>query len=478
MAFEPTDLPNLWAWYRGDAGVSILGSDVATVADQSGNTRTLNPVTGKAPEYAAATLNGLPVISSYDREGHLKTSDHFTGTEENLTIYIVGRQAKGTGGDLDSDGLFLQIPSIANIKRSFNGSTDSLIAVSFRNGSEMAVAATNGTWYTITAQYGGGSRGIALNDQDPTTASFAFTSTTSGPLNVLASNFNTQYGNKQIAEILIYTANHNDNEKALVQYYLQQKYNHYTWTDPIPTNDETAVITFPELPTKKVGDADFAPGATSNSPATITYTSSNPAVATIVGGMIHIAGAGTTTITASQAATDGYTAAEDVSQTLTVNIQQMAQNELDNALQADDIVFEVRVVGDSGEFKTLVCELDNQLQLTNDVSETDTKCGTHVGIKRAKGNISGNASHNVVPTSLEVSYNMVADWQLNKALLEYRYKNAAFTAGDGSAIGEGEAVYFTGQGRFVDSTYQGSTGEIMQFSWTFKPSSITNEITS
>lgn len=86
----------------------------------------------------------------------------------------------------------------------------------------------------------------------------------------------------------------------------------------VPKQNQT--ITFNALPTKTYGNADFAAGATStNNTIPITYTSSNPAVATIVGTNIHITGAGTSTITASQAGNDGYFPATSVSRTLTVN---------------------------------------------------------------------------------------------------------------------------------------------------------------
>jgi hypothetical protein len=57
-------------------------------------------------------------------------------------------------------------------------------------------------------------------------------------------------------------------------------------------------LTFATLPVKTICDADFDPGATSGS-GTITYTSDNPAVATIVSGKIHIVGSGTAIITAA-----------------------------------------------------------------------------------------------------------------------------------------------------------------------------------
>jgi len=68
-------------------------------------------------------------------------------------------------------------------------------------------------------------------------------------------------------------------------------------------------ITFTPIASKVYGDADFTPGATSA--ATITYTSSNTAVATIVGGNIRVVGVGTSTITSSNGSSTQ-------SQTLTV----------------------------------------------------------------------------------------------------------------------------------------------------------------
>jgi hypothetical protein len=62
------------------------------------------------------------------------------------------------------------------------------------------------------------------------------------------------------------------------------------------------------IPTKNTSDANFTITApTSTSPGAFTYTSSNTAVATIVtGNSIHIVGVGTTTITATQAASGNY----------------------------------------------------------------------------------------------------------------------------------------------------------------------------
>jgi gliding motility-associated-like protein len=78
-------------------------------------------------------------------------------------------------------------------------------------------------------------------------------------------------------------------------------------------------IAFAAPASQVYGAADLDPAATANSGLGITYTSADPTVATITAGQkIHIAGVGTTTITAHQAGDGNNNAAPDVSQTFTV----------------------------------------------------------------------------------------------------------------------------------------------------------------
>lgn len=76
-------------------------------------------------------------------------------------------------------------------------------------------------------------------------------------------------------------------------------------------------ISFPAITTLKVGDPDFGE-AVSSSGLTATYSSSDQSVATIVNGKIHIVGAGTSEITATQAGDANYYPADAVKQNLTV----------------------------------------------------------------------------------------------------------------------------------------------------------------
>ncbi|MFA7403720.1 MAG: MBG domain-containing protein, partial [Pelobacteraceae bacterium] len=66
---------------------------------------------------------------------------------------------------------------------------------------------------------------------------------------------------------------------------------------------QSQTITFNQLPTKTYGDASFTISATSSSANPIVLQSSNPAVATIAGNTVTIAGPGTALITASQLGT-------------------------------------------------------------------------------------------------------------------------------------------------------------------------------
>jgi hypothetical protein len=79
-------------------------------------------------------------------------------------------------------------------------------------------------------------------------------------------------------------------------------------------------ITLNAIPAKTYGAADFSTGVTStNNTIPVVLTSSDPTVATIVGNNIHIVGAGSSTITATQAGNAFFFPAAPVSRTLTVS---------------------------------------------------------------------------------------------------------------------------------------------------------------
>ena len=76
-------------------------------------------------------------------------------------------------------------------------------------------------------------------------------------------------------------------------------------------------ITFNQPPDHTYGDPDFDPGATASSGDTVTYAASGNC--TIVSNLVHITGAGSCTVTASQGGDSNYNAASDVPQTFAIN---------------------------------------------------------------------------------------------------------------------------------------------------------------
>ncbi len=77
-------------------------------------------------------------------------------------------------------------------------------------------------------------------------------------------------------------------------------------------------ISFGPLADVIYGSSDINPGATSTSGLEVTYSTNNPAIASIESGLIVINGAGNVVITASQAGNDNYYPAPDVDQALVV----------------------------------------------------------------------------------------------------------------------------------------------------------------
>ena len=77
-------------------------------------------------------------------------------------------------------------------------------------------------------------------------------------------------------------------------------------------------IAFPAIASHTYGDASFSLAATSSSGLPITYSSSVSNVATVLGNVVTVVGAGSAKITATQAGNGLYTAAAPVTQTLKV----------------------------------------------------------------------------------------------------------------------------------------------------------------
>ena len=95
----------------------------------------------------------------------------------------------------------------------------------------------------------------------------------------------------------------------------------------LTVNPAGQTITFGALADRTYGDAPFALTATASSGLTVSYASSDPAVASVSGNTVTVLKAGSTTLTASQAGDSNHNAAPPVAQPFTVKPLTMAAYE-------------------------------------------------------------------------------------------------------------------------------------------------------
>jgi hypothetical protein len=87
-------------------------------------------------------------------------------------------------------------------------------------------------------------------------------------------------------------------------------------TETVTAQKADQSITFAALSDHTYGDTDFDPGATASSGFAVSYGATG--ACSIVGGVVHLTGAGSCTVTASQAGDDDYAAATDVPRTFSI----------------------------------------------------------------------------------------------------------------------------------------------------------------
>lgn len=115
-----------------------------------------------------------------------------------------------------------------------------------------------------------------------------------------------------------YTGNSLNNDRSGTLYF-NDYVSHKIMTSKLVQTLPQAVLSDFNSFTLSAGTSDFTINPpTSDSSGAITYTSSNPAVATIIGTTVHLVGPGTTTITATQAA-DGSHSGNSISATMRVS---------------------------------------------------------------------------------------------------------------------------------------------------------------
>ncbi len=193
-------------------------------------------------------------------------------------------------------------------------------------------------------------------------------------------------------------------------------------------------ITFPPVPAKVYGDADFPLGAASSNPGIpIAYTSSNPLVGTITpGGNMHIVGAGRTTVTAKQAGDSNWNAATAVSKAVTIGKenQTITFNALPDKVYGDP---------DFAPGATASSELDitytsSNLNVATIISGNIhiTGAGTTIIAAKQAGNANWNAAQQVTRTLIVAKRDQAITFN---ALPEKVYGAANFAPGATASSG-------------------------------------------
>ncbi|MCF6130621.1 YDG domain-containing protein, partial [Flavobacterium sp. AS60] len=328
--------------YTGTADATITGASLVGVI--SGDTVTLVNNGGTFADVNVA--NGISVTSAFSLTG--AHSGNYTVAQPSLTgnitpasLTITGLTGDNKPYDGDTDASFTGTPEYSGLQ----------------NGETFAVTGTPvASFATATA---GDGKAITVNGYTAPSANYTVTAPTltgnitKVALTITANNQSVGYGtaaavvtaagtytatgfvNSETASVISGAASYTTsytNATAVgasgititpAQGTLAAtNYSFGTFVDgTITVTLGTQTITLASTATKIVGFADYSPATSPTSGINpITYTSSNPLVATVVneGTQIHYVGLGTTTITASQAASANYNAAADVSQTLTV----------------------------------------------------------------------------------------------------------------------------------------------------------------
>jgi len=172
------------------------------------------------PSLVTGVINGLPVI---DSNGTADMSTQF-GVEKVLltegTIYMVGMQRNA---DVNN-GPFAHATDNFTIKR--DAANDKVSAYGGTSGTPpTAQSITDATFYSIRLRLSTTTAYISINNGAEVSAARGITSLAASELELF--NYAGILGNKQIAEILVYTANHGSTDIADTETYLRTKYAHY-----------------------------------------------------------------------------------------------------------------------------------------------------------------------------------------------------------------------------------------------------------
>ena len=208
------------------------------------------------------------------------------------------------------------------------------------------------------------------------------------------------------------------------------------------------VITFEALASKTYGDADFSVSATASSGLAVGFSASGDC--TVSGSTVHITGAGSCSVAASQAGNENYNAAQDVTQSFTIaKADQVITFEALASKTYGDADFSVSATASSG------------LAVGFSASGDCTVSGSTVHITGAgscsvTASQAGNENYNAAP-------DMERSFSIAKASLTVTAEDKSKT------FGQSDPSFTVSYSAFVGSDNAGSLGGPLVFNFAGKP---------
>ena len=217
-AFLPTDVSGLKCWLKADTGITKDGSDlVSNWADQSGNSNDVaQPTATNQPLWVDSVQNGLPIIR-FDGVDNFMWRNTFTSgtlTAPN-TIFVVCKFIS------IADKYIFDSHDVSN--RNYYSSKVTTNNHVMGAGSELTVGGEDTTNILLYSLFYNGASTV-LRRSKSTILSGTLTNADMGGINLATSFNDLNFGNPDIAEMLIYNKALSDSERDEVETYLTDKW--------------------------------------------------------------------------------------------------------------------------------------------------------------------------------------------------------------------------------------------------------------
>ena len=224
--FDPTDVAGISAWwdFSDAASVSLSGTDITSVTDLSGNSKTLS-VAG-TPQYVTAAQNSLNVgRTNGSNNGFLASS--FTFDRTSATVYFV---AKTSGGGAYDSYFGSGGAGFGNFLLHVSSTGGSGVSITQPSANLVNNTTPNTSWSLFKATFDTGYAVTFLREVDSISSTTTLANT-SGTVNTLYFGYSVNglevvgdYLALDIGEILIYDNVLSAGDDAAVQNYLTSKW--------------------------------------------------------------------------------------------------------------------------------------------------------------------------------------------------------------------------------------------------------------